>query len=67
MAVNMRRLGLGDEQVRELVKFASAACVVAQDEQHPLNWALEFFDAPEALIETGVKVWDLIDDKYGRV
>ncbi|GAA1768469.1 hypothetical protein [Nonomuraea bangladeshensis] len=67
MAVSMRHLGLDDEQVRELVKFAAAACVVAQDEQHALNWALEFFDDPEALVELGVKVWDLIDDKYGMV
>ncbi|MEV0617632.1 hypothetical protein AB0I81_30225 [Nonomuraea sp. NPDC050404] len=65
MAVNLRHLGLDDDQVRELVKFAAAACVLAKDEQHPLNWALEFFEDPEGLVDVGVKVWDQIDNKYG--
>ncbi|MFG1709168.1 hypothetical protein ACFLIM_38855 [Nonomuraea sp. M3C6] len=67
MSVDLTHLGLTDDQVRELVKLAAAACAVAQDEPNPLNWALDFFDDPEAVVELGVKVWDQIDDKYGVV
>ncbi|MEQ4724724.1 hypothetical protein [Nonomuraea sp. B19D2] len=68
MSVDLTHLGLTDDQVRELVKLAAAACAAtAWDESNPLNWALDFFDQPESLVELGVAVWDRIDDKYGAV
>jgi hypothetical protein len=68
MSVDLTHLGLTDEQVRELVKLAAAACAsTAWEVPNPLNWALEYFDDPEALVERGVAVWDQVDDKYGMV
>lgn len=68
MSVDLTHLGLTDHQVRELVKLAAAACAsTAWEEPNPLNWALDFFDDPEAMVNLGVAVWDQIDDKYGAV
>ncbi|MEU6719849.1 hypothetical protein ABZ897_51060 [Nonomuraea sp. NPDC046802] len=67
MSVDLTHLGLNDDQVRELVKLAAAACSVALDKPNSLNRALGYFDNPDAVIELGIKVWDQIDDKYGVV
>lgn len=68
MSVDLSHLGLTDDQVRDLVKLAAAACASqAWEEPNPLNWALDFFNNPEALVELGVTVWDQIDNKHGSV
>lgn len=68
MSVDLTHLGLTDEQVRELVKLAAAACAcTAWQEPNPLQWGLDYSDDPEALVALGIAVWDQIDDKYGTV
>ncbi|MGW4639616.1 hypothetical protein ACWEN6_13865 [Sphaerisporangium sp. NPDC004334] len=68
MSINVDHLGITDDQARDLIKLAAAACAsVAWEEPNPLNWALDFFDNPDGLVELGRDLWDKIDAKYGSV
>ncbi|NRQ31345.1 hypothetical protein HII36_05760 [Nonomuraea sp. NN258] len=68
MAVDLSHLGLTDDQVRDLVKLAAAACrSESWQEANPMHWALDFIENAEDLVEVGAAAWDRIDDKYGTV
>ncbi len=66
--LDFTHLGITDQQARDLIKLAAAACAsAAWEEPNPLTWALDYFDDPEGLVEAGRDVWEAIDDKYRSV
>ncbi|MEV4748998.1 hypothetical protein AB0K21_21690 [Streptosporangium sp. NPDC049248] len=65
MSIDVKALGITDAQARDLIKLAAAACAATEwEEPNPLNWALDYFEDPQALVDVGVAVWDQIDNKY---
>ncbi|MEU7891756.1 hypothetical protein AB0B45_02700 [Nonomuraea sp. NPDC049152] len=65
MSLDLTHLGITDDQARDLIKLAAAACRSEKwQESNPLHWALDFFDNTEDLVAVGAEVWERIDDKF---